>query len=84
MIKTIQTALVGSAFALALPLAALAGEISGTVAQVDPDARTLILESGEAFTLAADVAVEEIAPGVEVVVTYTDGTTEATAVTPAS
>ena len=83
MIKTLQAALAGAALALAMPLAALAGEISGTVAQVDPDARTMILESGEAFTLAEDVAVEEIAPGTQVVVTFTDGTTEATAVTPA-
>ena len=84
MIKTINTAIAAAALALAMPLAALAGEISGVVAQVDPDARTMILESGEAFTLAAEVAVEEIAPGTEVVVVYTDGTTEATSVTPAS
>ena len=84
MSKIIRAALAAPILALAMPLAALAGEVSGTVAQVDPDARTLILESGEAFTLAEDVALEEISPGLQVVVTYTDGTTEATAVVPAS
>ena len=79
----LTAACLAAPLAFALPLAALAGEISGTVAQVDPDTRTMVLESGEAFTLAADVAVEEIQPGAQVVVTYTDGTTEATEIVPA-
>lgn len=74
------------ALPLTLPLIAvpaMAGEVQGTVAQVDPDARTIVLETGEAFTLADTVAVEELAPGAPVIVTFTDGTTEATEVVPA-
>ena len=80
----LRAALVAPVLALAMPLAASAGEVSGVVAQVDADARTLILETGEAFTLAEGIVVEEIVPGTQVVVTYTDGTTEATEIVPAS
>ena len=73
---------------LALPLAllaapALAGEVQGTVAQIDPASRTMMLETGEAFTIAEGVDVETLTPGTVVVVTFTDGTTEATEVVPA-
>ena len=76
------------ALPLALPLGllaapAFAGEVQGTIAQVDPDARTMVLETGEAFTLAETVDVETLQPGVAVLVTFTDGTTEATEILPA-
>ena len=81
-LTTIRTALLAAPLALfALP--AIAGQVQGTVAQVDPDARTMILETGEAFTLAETVDVEALAPGAPVVVTFTDGTTEATEIVPA-
>ena len=76
------------ALPLTLPVAllaapAIAGQVQGTVAQVDPAARTMVLETGEAFTLAESVEVETLVPGTPVVVTFTDGTTEATEIAPA-
>ena len=81
-LTTIRTALLVAPFAL-LAAPAFAGEVQGTVAQVDPDARTMVLETGEAFTLAESVDVETLEPGTAVLVTFTDGTTEATEIVPA-
>lgn len=78
-----KTILSSAAVTLALIGAAFAGEAQGVVASVDPDARTLVLESGETFLLGDDVAMEMLEPGTQVVVTFEDGTTNATAVTPA-
>ena len=78
-----KTVLTSAAAALALITAAYAAEMTGVVVQVDPDARTIVLESGETFSIMDGVALEEIQPGTQVVVTYDDGTTNATAVTPA-
>ena len=78
--KTIITA---AAATLALMTAAFAAEAQGVVAAVDPDARTLVLESGETFTLADGVILDGVEPGAQVVVTYEDGTTTATQIAPA-
>ena len=78
--KTIATS---AAALLALTAAAFAAEVEGVVANVDPSTRTLVLESGEAFVLAEDVVIDGLAPGAVVVVTFEDGTTNATAVAPA-
>ena len=77
--KTITTS---AAALLAMIATAYAGEISGTVASVDPEGRTLVLDSGETFTLADEVSLEGIQPGLPVTVTFDDGTTEATAIQP--
>ena len=78
-----KTILSSAAVTLALITAAFAGEVQGVVAQVDPDARMLMLESGETFALAEDISVEGLEPGTQVVVTFEDGTTNATSVAPA-
>ena len=77
--KTITTS---AAALLTMIATAYAGEISGTVASVDPEERTLVLDSGETFTLAEEVSLEGIQPGLPVTVTFEDGTTEATAIQP--
>ena len=78
-----KTIAASAAALLALIAAAHAGETSGIVASVDPEGRTLVLDSGETFTLVDEVSLEGIQPGVPVVVTFNDGTTEATAIQPA-
>ena len=78
-----KTVITSAAAVLALVSAAFAGEMSGVIANVDPDARTLVLESGETFTIGEEVVLDGLAPGTQVVVTYDDGTTNATAITPA-
>lgn len=69
---------------LLMAATAYAAELSGTVASVDPEGRTLVLDTGETFTLADEVSLEGIQPGLPVTVTFNDGTTEATAIEPAS
>ena len=78
-----KTVLSSAAITLGLISAAFAGEMQGVVASVDPDARMLILESGETFSIAEGVTMDELAPGTQVVVTFEDGTTNATSVAPA-
>ena len=78
-----KTVLSAAAVTLALVSAAFAGEIEGTVANVDPDARMLVLESGETFALPEGLDVATLEPGTQVIVTFEDGTTNATSVAPA-
>ena len=78
-----KTILTSAAAALAMITAAFAAEATGVVASVDPDARTIVLESGETFTVAEEVPLEAIAPGVQVLVAYDEGTTVATEIAPA-
>lgn len=80
--KTSNTILASAATLMALITSSFAGEVSGTVAVVDPEQRTLTLETGEVFTLADEVSLEGIQPGVNVMVTFDDATTEATAIEP--
>lgn len=61
--------------------AAFAAEVEGVVTNFDPATRMIVLESGAAFTLAEGVQLDSLQPGGRVVVTYDDGTTDATAVT---
>ena len=79
-----KTVLTSAAALLAMMAAATAGEMTGTVASVDPEGRTLVLDTGATFTLADEVSLEGIEPGASVTVTFDDGTTEATAIAPAS
>ena len=78
-----KTVLSAAALTLALVGSAFAAEVAGVLATVDADARTIVLESGETFLLSDEVSLEGLAPGTQVVVTYEDGTTNATAITPA-
>ncbi|WP_299860432.1 DUF1344 domain-containing protein [uncultured Hoeflea sp.] len=76
MKKTILTAF--AVFAMAG--AAFAGEVEGVVTSYDPTTRMIVLESGEAFRLADGVELDGLQPGGKVVVTFNDGTTDATSV----
>lgn len=78
-----KTVISSAAMTLALITAAFAGEMTGVVASVDADARMLVLESGETFALPEGMDVAGLEPGTQVTVTFEDGTTNATAVTPA-
>lgn len=64
----------------ALTGAAFAGEATGTVQSVDPATRTITLEDGSNYVAAEGVAIEDLAAGDQVVITFDDGTTNATAV----
>ena len=78
-----KTVLASAAATLVLMTAAFAAEATGVVAAIDPAARMIVLESGETFTLADGVEVEGLEPGAQVVITYEDGTTNATQIVPA-
>lgn len=60
--------------------AAFAGESEGVVSNYDPVTRMIVLESGEAFRPTDGVELEDLQPGEKVVITYDDGTTDATSV----
>jgi hypothetical protein len=61
---------------------AYAGEAEGTVASVDPESGTIMLETGESFVVQEGVNIEGLMPGAEVRVVYDDDTMEATDVQP--
>lgn len=61
---------------------AYAGEAEGTVASVDAETGTIMLETGESFVAQEGVNVEGIVPGTQVRITYDDDTMEATDVEP--
>jgi len=71
--------IVAIAFASAAMLStAFAGDIEGVVKAFDPAAVTVELESGEIFTLAEGLELEGIEAGKTVMISFEDGTTEAT------
>ncbi len=76
MKKLIITAAAIAAFATG----AFAGTMEGKVQSVDPATRTIVLEDGSSYVAADDVAIDELAAGDSVMVTYDDGTNNATAV----
>lgn len=65
---------------LGLAGAAYAAEIEGVITNYDPATKMIVLESGEAFRVADGVQLDNLQPGGKVVITYDDGTTDATAV----
>ena len=65
---------------LSLVGAAYAAEVEGVVTNYDPATKIIVLESGEAFQVADGVQLDALQPGGKVVITYNDGTTDATAV----
>lgn len=76
MKKTVLTA-----FAMfAMAGTAFAGEVEGVVTNYDPATRMIVLESGEAFRLTDGVELDGLQAGGKVVVTFNDGTTDATSV----
>ncbi|MEP3439674.1 MAG: DUF1344 domain-containing protein [Hoeflea sp.] len=76
MMKTILAA----ASVLAMAGTAFAAEVEGVVTNYDPATKMIVLESGEAFSVADGVELDGLQPGGKVVITYNDGTTDATAV----
>ena len=72
--------ILATATVLALTGAAFAAEVEGVVTNYDATTNMITLESGETFTLADGVEVDGLQPGGKVLITYDDGTTEATAV----
>lgn len=65
-----------------VPLAALAADMEGKVQSVDASERTITLDNGTKIWLAEGVAVDSLAPGTEVMVSYEerDGKAIATSV----
>jgi hypothetical protein len=66
---------------LGLTGAAFAAEVEGVVTSYDPATKMIVLESGEAFRITDGVQLDGLQPGGKVVITYDEGTTDATAVT---
>jgi Protein of unknown function (DUF1344) len=73
----ILAALVASAAFVSM---AFAGEIEGVVKSFDEATKTITLEDGSAYVLAEGVAVDGLAAGAKVKVTFDDATKAATAV----
>jgi Protein of unknown function (DUF1344) len=73
----ILAALVASAAFVSM---AFAGEIEGVVKAFDAATKTITLEDGSAYVLAEGVAVDGLAAGAKVKVTFDDATKAATAV----
>lgn len=65
---------------MAMTGAAFAAQVEGVVTNYDPSTKMIVLENGEAFSLADGVQLDELQPGGKVLITYNDGTTDATAV----
>ena len=59
---------------------AFAGEIEGVVKSFDAATKTITLEDGSAYVLAEGVAVDGLAAGAKIKVTFDDATKAATAV----
>lgn len=77
--------LLGAASALAMMIGAgpaFADEVTGKIESFDAEAMTLVLETGETFTLAEEVSLEGFEAGQEVRVAYEqeNGALRATAV----
>lgn len=72
--------LVSIAALAALTATAFAGQVEGEVQSVDAATRTIILSDGASYVAAEDVAIDGLAAGDMVTVTFEDGTTTATAV----
>lgn len=72
--------IIAAATVAAFTTAAFAGQMEGKVQSVDESSRTIMLEDGSSYVAADGVAIEELAEGDSVVVTYDDGTNNATAV----
>lgn len=60
--------------------AAYAAEVEGVVQNYDPTTNMIVLESGEAFRLADGLQPDAVQAGGKVVITYDDGTTDATSI----
>ncbi|MBC7281343.1 DUF1344 domain-containing protein [Hoeflea sp.] len=73
-----KTMILAAASVLAMAGAAFAAEVEGVVTSYDPATRMIVLESGETFSLADGVELDGLVPGGKVVITYDDGTTDAT------
>ena len=65
----------------AMVATAYAGQIQGVVKAFDPATKTVTLEDGSAYVLAAGVMPEGITAGAKVQVTFDDTSKAATAVT---
>lgn len=64
---------VAVATALSIVMAAataFAAEVQGTVQTVDPQSGTLVLEDGSTFTIGEELAIDNLAPGDQIVVSY--------------
>lgn len=59
---------------------AYAGEAEGVVSSVDPDTRTITLESGQSYVAQEGVEIDTVTTGSTVRITYDDATMEATEV----
>jgi len=72
--------LVAAVSILTMTGAAFAGEVEGVVTNYDPSTKMIVLDSGEAYRLADGVELDGLQPGGKVVITFDDGTTDATSV----
>lgn len=68
--------LTGAVFALFLgATAAIAGQTEGHIQKIDKEAMTLTLDDGKSYKLNAEMDVDALKPGMDIVIAYdvTDG-----------
>lgn len=76
--KTTITAVLAAATVAGVSFHALAAEMQGEVATVDPQARTVMLSDGSTWTAADTIDLSGLEVGDQVTIVYEDGTTMAT------
>ena len=61
---------VAAAVLLSISTAAFAGQIEGQIKKVDKEAMTLTLDDGKSYKLNAEMDVDALQPGMDVVIAY--------------
>jgi hypothetical protein len=59
-----------AAFALVAAGAAYAGQTEGLIKKIDKDAMTLTLDDGKSYKMNAEMDVDSLKPGMDVVIAY--------------
>ena len=78
MDKTMKKFVAIAIASAAMISSAFAGEIEGVVANVDPAASTVELESGEVFTFGEGITLDGVEAGKTVMIMFEDDTTNGT------
>ncbi|MBC2858306.1 DUF1344 domain-containing protein [Stappia sp. 28M-7] len=70
----LQMTLAAIMLSLAGTAAALAGEVEATIVEIRPDASVMILSDGQTYSIPVDFFVDDLKPGMRVLVFYDEAT----------
>ena len=74
MKRMLQMTLAAIMLSLAGTVAALAGEVEATIVEIRPDASVMILSDGQTYAIPVDFFVDDLKPGMRVLVFYDEST----------